>query len=280
MTESTRNLLSKSSWTSPVDLYIGEIMEYDMSDGGFSIIQEEKLLPPSEISRLTKLPKGFERNDAVGKLKYSKDPSIKGIGKLLEQKFREYRIWFGEANHIDESDIFSIKRDAVFLTRPAFILTKGQYITFKEKNVYDIYCLLGKDPLVTNLSERYRTYEVYYHSYSKNLAVKGISDELLPLHENGILELLRKYLKYMVRFDIKGAIKYIVDVIDKYKKFELPIDYYREFNSQSAFVMQIDGKGFLTEQSDPSMLPYMDIRYNFNCILVPLLNLASLESSR
>lgn len=280
MTESTRNLLSKSSWTSPIDLYIGEIMEYDMSDGGFSIIQEEKLLPPSEISRLAKLPKGFERNDAVGKLKYSKDPNIKGIGKLLEQKFREYRIWFGEANHIDESDIFSIKRDAVFLTRPAFILSKGQYITFKEKNVYDIYCLLGKDPLVTNLNERYRTYEVYYHSYSKNLAVKGISDELLPLHENGILELLRKYLKYMVRFDIKGAIKYIVDVIDKYKKFELPIDYYREFNSQSAFVMQIDGKGFLTEQSDPSMLPYMDIRYNFNCILVPLLNMASLESGR
>jgi hypothetical protein len=98
----------KPRWTNPIDLFIGEIIEYDMSDGGFSIIQEELLLPPKEIARLAKLPKGFERNEAVGKLKYSKDASIRDTGKRLEKLFAKYRILFGEANDIEEDEIFSI----------------------------------------------------------------------------------------------------------------------------------------------------------------------------
>lgn len=271
------SLLSHSLWTSPIDMYIGDIVEYDMSDGGFSIIKEERLLPEALIQRLENIPKGFERNEAVGKLKYSKDPQIKGIGKLLEQKFKEYRIWFGDVNDLTVSDIFSIKRDAVFLKRYVQNVKRGKYIEFKEKHTYDVYCLLGREPLQTNLDARYRTYEVYYNTYTGDIAIKGISDALLDNHQNGMISIIKKYLKYIVTFNFKSATKFMVETIERYKFFDLPIECYREFNSTSLFPIQMSGKAFMVEVADRSMIPYLDIRYNFNNILVPMLNLVSTE---
>lgn len=275
--EQTTALLSHSTWTNPIDMYIGDIVEYDMSDGGFSIIKEERLLPDPLIEQLEALPKGFERNEAVGKLKYSKNPKVRGIGKVLEQKFKEYRIWFGDVNDLTISDIFSIKRDAVFLQRYVQHTKKGRYIEFKEKHTYDIYCLLGKEPLQTNLDARYRTYEVYYNTFLDDIAFKGISNTLLPDHQDGLIPIIKRYLKYIVTFNFKDATTFMVETIERYKYFELPINCYREFNSTSLFPIQMNGKTFMTENADMSMVRYLDIRYNFNNILVPMLNLVSTE---
>lgn len=277
ITEETKTLLMKPRWTNPTDLYIGEIIEYDMSDGGFSIIKEENLLPVSEIKRLEKLPKGFERNDAVGKLKYSKNPDIRDTGKKLERLFAKYRILFASNNNVDVNEIFSIKRDAVFLTRYADQLKFGNYIIFKEKHKYDIYFLLGQNELVTNFESRHRTYEIYYDTFTGDIAIKGISDEKIEkYHTSGMLSVIKKYLRYVSRFDYQGATKYIVGVIDDYKFHRLSIDCYREFNDESCYKFQIGGKQFATTEADISMIEHLDIRYNFNHILVPMLNMASL----
>lgn len=277
ITEETRNLLLKPRWTNPIDLYIGEIIEYDMSDGGFSIIKEEKLLPQNEILRLSNLPKGFERNEAVGKLKYSKNPEIRDTGKKLEQLFAKYRIMFADQNDVNIDEIFSIKRDAVFLTRYANQLKFGNYIIFVEKHRYNIYFLLGHNELVTNFQTRHKTYEVFYDTDSNDIAIKGISDEKIETYHNeGILSVIKKYLRYISRFDYQSATKYIVNVIDDYKFRRLPISYYREFNDESSYKFQVGGKQFATMEADTSMIEYLDIRYNFNHILVPMLNMASL----
>lgn len=277
VTDETKTLLMNPRWTNPTDLYIGEIIEYDMSDGGFSIIKEENLLPASEIRRLGKIPKGFERNEAVGKLKYSKNPDVRDTGKKLEKLFAKYRIIFANSNDVDLHEIFSIKRDAVFLTRYVNQLEFGNYIIFKEKHKYDIYFLLGQNELVTNFESRHKTYEIYYNTFNDDIAVKGISDEKLGMyHVNGILSLIKKYLRYISKFDYQGATKYIVEVIDDYKFHRLPIDYYREFNDESCYKFQIGGKQFATTEADISMIEHLDIRYNFNHVLVPMLNMASL----
>ena len=277
ITEETKTLLLKPKWTNPTDLYIGEITEYDMSDGGYSIIREENLLPPSEIKRLGELPKGFERNEAVGKLKYSKNPEIRETGKKLEKLFAKYRIMFADANDLETDDIFSIKRDALFLTRYVSQTEFGKYIIFREKHRYDIYFLLGKDELKTNLESRHRTYEVFYNTFTDDISVKGISDEKLDkYHTSGVISLIKKYLRYISRFDYEGATRYIVSVIDDYKYHRLPIEFYREFNDGSEYKFQIGGKQFSTTEADSSMIEHLDIRYNFNHILVPMLNMASL----
>lgn len=279
--ESVVNLVKQPRWTDPIDMYVGEIIEYDMVDGGFSILKEENLLPPKELRRLETIPKGFDRNEAVGKLKYSKDPAIKDTGKKLELLFGKYRHMFADANDLELTDIFSIKRDALFLKHYVARTEFGEYIKFKEKHQYDIYILLGKDELVTNYKSRHKTYEVYYNQFLDDISVKGIKDEKInQYHMDYMIGIIKKYLHYIIQFDFVGATKYIVKVIDDYKFFRLPVGCYREFNDESLFRIQIEGKEFSTEEADASVLPYLDVRYNFNHILVPMLNLASLGTGK
>lgn len=278
--EGVEELLTKSRWTKPVDLFIGEIIEYDMKDGGLSIIKEENLLPPSEIKRLEDIPKGLERNVAVGKLKYSKNPAIRDTGKKLEQLFTKYRIMLGDVNDIELNEIFSIKRDAVFLTRYINQTEFGNYINFRQKNKYDIYFLLGKDELITNYETRHKTYEVYYDTFTDNISFKGIRDDVVRYHMDGMVKVIKKYLRYISKFDYVGATKYIVKVIDDYKSHRLPIECYREFTEESDFKFQINGKSFGTTEADISLINYIDIRYNFNHLLVPMLNMASIGTGK
>lgn len=278
--EGVEELLTKSRWTKPVDLFIGEIIEYDMKDGGLSIIKEENLLPPSEIKRLEDIPKGLERNVAVGKLKYSKNPAIRDTGKKLEQLFTKYRIMLGDVNDIELNEIFSIKRDAVFLTRYINQTEFGNYINFRQKNKYDIYFLLGKDELITNYETRHKTYEVYYDTFTDNISFKGIRDDVVRYHMDGMVKVIKKYLRYISKFDYVGATKYIVKVIDDYKSHRLPIECYREFAEESDFKFQINGKSFGTTEADISLINYIDIRYNFNHLLVPMLNMASIGTGK
>lgn len=275
--EETHSILIKPRWTDPIDLFIGDIVEYDMRDGGYSIIRQENLLPEKEIRKIGEIPKGRERDMYVGKLRYSKDPKIKEVPKILEQMFTKYRLLFGEANELRADDIFSVKRDAVFLKRYISQTEFGEYIKFAEKHTYDVYFLLGQDELITNFASRHKTYEIYYNTYSDDIAVKGIRDDKVDeQHMDYMLAAIKRYLRYLTAFDYKGATKYVVKLIDDYKFFRLPIGYYREFNDTSSFKLQIEGKVYETEEADASVLRYMDIRYNFNHILVPMLNMASL----
>jgi hypothetical protein len=136
---------------------------------------------------------------------------------------------------------------------------------------------LGQDELRTNFESRHQTYEVYYNSFDDDIAFKGIRNELLENHhQDGIVPIIKRYLRYLIKFDYEGATKYIVRVIDDYKFFRLPIECYREFNGDSTFKLQIEGKTYETEEADKTVMNFIDIRYNFNHILVPMLNMASI----
>lgn len=277
MNEELIHLLKKSKWTNPTDLFIGDIIEYDMKDGGLSLIKEENLLPLSEIKKLEAIPKGLERDIAVGKLRYSKIQEYRGIPKTLESLFAKYRLEFGKANELEINEVFSIKRDALFLTRYVEQTNFGNYINFREKHHYNIYFLLGKDELKTNLQSRHKTYEVYYDTFTDDISVKGIADDIIEMyHMDSMMTIIKKYLRYISKFDYESATKLMVRTIDDYKFHRLPIGFYREFNDSSEYVFQIDGKAFNTTEADISMINNIDIRYNFNHILVPMLNMASL----
>ena len=277
MNEELIHLLKKSKWTNPTDLFIGDIIEYDMKDGGLSLIKEENLLPLSEIKKIESIPKGLERDMAVGKLRYSKIEEYRSVPKKLEELFAKYRLEFGQANDLEIDDIFSIKRDALFLTRYIDQTKFGNYINFREKHHYNIYFLLGKDELKTNLQSRHKTYEVYYDTFMDDIVIKGISNENIEMyHMDSMVTIIKKYLRYISQFDYESATKFMVKTIDDYKFHRLPIGFYREFNDSSCYVFQIDGKAFNTTEADISMIDNIDIRYNFNHILVPMLNMASL----
>ena len=58
---------SKSTWLNPNIEYLfnDDIIEYDIHDAGFSLIQQYQLLPPEKIKELERIPKGIQRHIQV-----------------------------------------------------------------------------------------------------------------------------------------------------------------------------------------------------------------------
>ena len=119
------SILERTSWTDrSVDLLIHDIVEYDMRDGGLSIIEEDKLLPPNLIEKFSKMEKGIKRNAAIGKLRYKKEYA--DIPAKQNAAFTKYRLLFGEFNELEDEDVLSIKKDAIFSKKYCYHLKIGQ----------------------------------------------------------------------------------------------------------------------------------------------------------
>ena len=102
------------------------------------------------------------------------------------------------------------------------------------------------------------------------LHVKGISDDKVELHRNGICDVLHTSLMMLENLNQSQLKTFLVEVSDMYKRRELPIEFYREFNRESCY-RYIDDKGVLFETiGDVNMI---DIRYNYINILVALQNI-------
>ena len=102
-----------------------EITEYDMSDAGFSLIQEFKLLPEKEIKELQKLGKQ-QRKVKIGLIQREDDK----LKENLKISFQEARKIFINENKLDNNDIISIKKDAIITIKPCYINKLGNYIYY------------------------------------------------------------------------------------------------------------------------------------------------------
>jgi len=271
MDEQLKQILQRSTWTDPsIDLLIQEIIEYDMSDGGFSMIQEHQLVDSSMIDRLRSLPKGIERNKAVGKLRYNK--KYQNLGKTLEEGFRYYRLRFGVDNDLSPEDILSVKRDAIFTKRFCYNLEFGDFIRFKEKNVYHAYLYLELDE-----PGRPKKKLEFYWGEEHVLDVKGLKDSVLNLHRDYILKTIWTFLRFLVLFDDKGAVRYIVSQMVDYKMLRLDPGYYREFTEDSIYKLHQDSRILSVSDIGSSQLAHCDVHYNYMQIYVQLFNLVSKE---
>lgn len=252
-------ILERGQWVDKsIDLYIGTLVEYDMRDGGLSIIKEYKLLPPFMIEQIEKLPKGVQRNSYVGKLKHNE--TYKDVPKIQNEKFKELRIAFGDMNELEDKDIFAVRKDAIFVKRYCFHTKMGEFIEFREKNIYGAMMRLGK-------------IEFYWKHDSKQIDVKGIPDNIVTKHDGCLNLMIWEFMKYLVSFDMNGARKYIVSIIDKYKFFELEPGYYRMYDNKSAYQVIINGQVKLVDDVGMSEIPNTNIGYNFTNLFVPMLQL-------
>ena len=60
------SILERTSWTDKsIDLLIHDITEYDMRDGGLSLIKAEKLLPQYMINQFAQMTKVLDRTPAI-----------------------------------------------------------------------------------------------------------------------------------------------------------------------------------------------------------------------
>lgn len=209
-------LPEKSVWTNPDIEYIfdNEIIEYDIRDAGFSLIKQYKLLPQEKINWLSSMEK-MHRHITIGKMQ----GADKEFSKALMNKFAEIRKIFVAANNLSDSNIVSVKKDAIFTIGNCSHVKFGK-IEFAQKNKYTSYVRF-----VNN-----RDIEIYYNS--GNMEIKGIGDSAINRHRLYILEFIKTMISYIESRN-HSVKRYLKRFIDDYKSMKLEDEFYIEFNNVS-----------------------------------------------
>ena len=227
-------------------LFNTEIFEYDMKEGGFSLIREFKQLPKNKIDYLNSISTKNERKVQIGNYQ-REDPAFK---KLHTESFATARKMFFIANDIkDDNQVIAIKKDAIMMNRRCRETKVGDYINFREKNKYTSYIRLS-DKL-----------EFYYNPHQ--LDIKGLSDDLYEKHQNGMIKFFNTFFKKMETDDEIHTIDFLRNFITDYKLYNLDLDYYRTFDYRSCFITK---KGDIFDEYWDEDKNDLDINYNFNII--------------
>ena len=250
-------LYKKSNFLNPDIPFIfnNTIIEYDMEEAGYNLGREYGLFKDHELKKLSENTKA-NRKIIIGKM----ERDNKKFKELHQASFELARKEFINRNELDNSEIISIKKDAIITTRVCSFEKVGEYINFREKNRYSSYVNLN-----------IRKLELYYNSMK--IDVKGISDEKLKLHEDYMLDIINKFFKSMEKKSIDKTISMMRRFIDKYKAKELPLNYYRRFDSFSEFQVIID-QDFYDENN--ISVDDIDIGYNL-LILLKLIKVCLIE---
>jgi len=233
-------------------LVSNEIVEYDIKSAGFNIMKRYKLLEDYKISYLERLNKK-QRQIQIGL--YIKND--KELGKTLNEKFVEVRRWFFEQNNIQDDDVLSIKKDAI-ITLKRCLNTQLDNLEFIEKNIYTSYYYLNN-------------MEFYYNR--DNIHVKGISDELLELHKEYMLDFLHDFFKMNEISKRKKVVELLNDFAFYYKDRKLEMGYYRELNKQSLFRLRDNLFNNTLGIKDVGDISKIDIGYNYFNYVVPLISI-------
>lgn len=234
----------------------GTIREFDMKSAGLNIIKSLKLLPEKTIKELEQMPK-MESKIKIGIMQRNN----RQLAKDMLKGFEYYRERFIKENNIESKDILSIKKDAIFLINKGIQKDTFDYVVFDCKNRYTSYYY-------------FNGLEFYFNSMTRAIDVKGISDKKLKKHNKYILKFLRNMFYYIELGNSKESIRYLKKFADKYRHKELPVGYYREFNSESAFKFaDITLFGGIYTTDLKLSIDDVDIFYNYNNVI---LNIAKL----
>jgi hypothetical protein len=229
------------------------IREYDMKSGGYTILKKYGEFTDKEIEYLDSLPK-YERNVWIGNRIREK----KHLSSVLMEGFTEARRLFFEANDVRDSEVLSIKKDALFLINYPAIHTNIDGFEFQHKNSYSSYYLLnGK--------------EFYYKGKSQELDIKGIGDEVMKDHEEFFIRDLKNIFTLAEKGNTEYLIRYLRRYRDNYLSKRLPVQTYREFNMENAFRTTYDsslGSIYLETINQGSAI---NIGYNYVKYIIPLI---------
>lgn len=234
----------------------GTIREFDMKSAGLNIIKSLKLLPEDTIAELEKMPK-MESKIKIGLLQ-RKD---RQLAKNMVEGFKIYREKFIKENNIETKDILSIKKDAIFLINRGIQKDTFDYVVFDCKNRYTSYFYFNK-------------LEFYFNSRTRHIDIKGITDAKLKKHNKYMIKFLKDMFYYIELGNSRESIRYLKKFADKYRNKELPLGYYREFNSESAYKFKdIDLFGGIYTTELKLSIDDVDNVYNYTNII---LNIAKL----
>ena len=166
---------------------------------------------------------------------------------------------FLKKNNLDrDDDVLMIMRDAVFvIVKPIQYQDIGS-CHFRPKGSYSGFL-------------RCSPYE--FLVASDHIDVKGMKDEDLDLHKNGVLQMIRDVYDACSEYhmDTIKISQYLKELLVAYKEKALPLDYYREFNSTGKFKLIYDSHDIMMDSITEEDLPELSIDYNYVKIILPLI---------
>lgn len=232
----------------------GNIREFDITKANINVLRDANVISQETYMYLTQCPK-LERQIYIGKLEGANPEVV----KILKDGITNARRVFIEANGIQDHEILAIRNDAIVVlgNRPITTLNISERVAFREAARYTSFYHVGH-------------LDFYYYcnriEEREVLDIKGLGDESIALHKDFMLEFLCT-LFYCAQIEfLQDAITILGYFHDNYINRRLPVEYYRELNSQSKYKlipdMSMRWTYYLDQATDYDKFHNLDISHN------------------
>lgn len=267
------NLYSKTLLKPQIPYVVNKfIYEYDLSKANISSLRQQNIIDDELYQKLYSADRMYRQVYVGNMIRDDKE-----IGKLIKKGIIEAKKQFFDINNIEDWEILSIKNDAIFVIGRQMNGSISQFYNFRLANTYTIFMQLVD-------------LELYYYDrfgpdgqLDINIDIKGINDDLLPLHENGIMQIIVDTCIDIQRNTARESISKLSKLYMDYINRRLPLEYYREFDYNSKYTVVSKFSVFKFDYITKDHLPYIDINRNLSIIrslLWIMTNLYNEEQSR
>ena len=230
-------------------LFSTYIREYDISKANINILYTRGVIDKNLYDKLS-VASREERQITIGLLQQRDRNVIKELTEGIKQAKKA----LFELNALEDTDILTIKNDAVFIVGKNLKHTQvSEYVEFKLKNTFTNFVN------VTGI-------EIYYGydrvSGIENIDVKGLGKNKY-LHDNFMTDFIIYIMNSLEVGETSDAVSSFVDFYDDYVSGRLDIGYYREYNSASMYsIMNTHYKVFNADNDEYTKTKVIDISYN------------------
>ena len=233
-------LWDKSRYSSRIEYILDNIIrEFDISKANISVLRDANVLSEEQYQYYLNAPR-MERQIAIGKLQGSNT----AVSEILKSGITNARRVFLESNNVQDSEVLYIRNDAIAVIGSRWIsqLQVSDHVAFRESAHYTAFY-------------KFNTIDMLYlYDAIKNeehLDLKGLGDEAISLHKDFMIDFLCELFYTAQTRGVEEALQILDNVHSQYINMQMPIGYYREFNSKAGFKLH----------DDMSMCRYLYLKY-------------------
>lgn len=240
------------------------IYEYDLSKANINVLRDKNAISEDLYQYLYQAPK-LERNIMMGKMR-AKNPHLT---EILKEGIEEARKFFITKNEFLDSDILSIRNDAITtIGREAKFQAVSERVVFRLAATYTSF-YATPNMLFNNIGMGVDFFYFYDPVTKKEvLDTKGLGEADI-YHKEYMLDFVSE-LCYTIQMNgVQMAINLLNNVHRKYINRDMKLGYYRELNAGSMFRLNPSFSIVtplytdLVTESDKDLL---DISYNENIL--------------
>lgn len=249
------NIITKQNYLTPSRYISGRIVEYDIRSANISVLRNSDIISQEDYEYLASLPK-ILREKEIG-LREKEDPTIY---TSIQKGIKEAKKNLISFNQVETNQIIRIANDAVYINSNIDLEYRkfGEFIEFVPKSKYDVFCNLNNIIIFCKFD----------NNGNIHIDIKGIGDNII-LHRDYMVYTIMSTIALLERSGIEDAIDYLSEICRNYVNRNLPVGYYREFNSTSMYK---------TIYQTINMYPYgltnvmesdkfdLDINYNYSIL--------------